>query len=282
MRGVICFLTRIPVPCGRRRRGAGASIEGVAAKCYLFPVAAVLIALPLTIISILLFRLSGLLSASPAVASSFTLIALYLITGLMHLDGLADFFDGLMAGGSEERRIKAMKDERIGIAGVFATFIILMLNYNAIRGVAVHDSIYPAFIIAELGAKLSMNTCMLAGRRFRSGGDDGDDGDGDGYRESGMGMGAVFINSCTAGRYTIAFICSLILLVASLIFTPHQGRGFGLALGLSGLFIGIMVAIIIAWLGGLKFGMVSGDMMGAANEITRTSVLLIWAIFMVQ
>jgi len=245
MRAIIAFLTRIPIPAGKELR-----IEEVAALSYLFPLVALIIAIPLTIIAILLFRV-----VSPAMAALLTLVSLYLITGLMHLDGLADFFDGLMAGGSREQRIKAMKDEKIGIAGLFATFVVLMLNFIAIMEIMVHDFSYPVFIIAELAAKLSMNTCMLAGKRFQS--------------DTGWGMGVLFIKSCTLRGYLIALACSLLL--ASI---PPISRAYPLRV--FSLFIGIMVAIIISYIGGAKFGRVSGDMMGASNEIARTAVLLIW------
>jgi len=248
MRAIIAFLTRIPIPAGKELR-----IEEVAALSYLFPLVAIIIAVPLTIIAILLFRVG----ISPAMAALFTLVSLYLITGLMHLDGLADFFDGLMAGGSREHKIKAMKDEKIGIAGLFATFVVLMLNFIAIKEIVVHDFSYPVFIIAELAAKLSMNTCMLAGKRFQS------------DTDTGWGMGALFIKSCTLRGYLIALACSLLL--ASI---PPISRAYPLRV--FSLFIGIMVAIIISYIGGAKFGRVSGDMMGASNEIARTAVLLIW------
>ena len=247
MRAIIAFLTRIPIPAGKELR-----IEEVAALSYLFPLVALIIAIPLTIIAILLFRV-----VSPAMAALLTLVSLYLITGLMHLDGLADFFDGLMAGGSREQRIKAMKDEKIGIAGLFATFVVLMLNFIAIKEIMVHDFSYPVFIIAELAAKLSMNTCMLAGKRFQS------------DTDTGWGMGVLFIKSCTLRGYLIALACSLLL--ASI---PPISRAYPLRV--FSLFIGIMVAIIISYIGGSKFGRVSGDMMGASNEIARTAVLLIW------
>jgi len=253
MRAIISFLTRIPIPtpAGKELR-----IEEVAALGYLFPFAALVIALPLTIIAVLLFRVR----ISPAIAALLTLISLYLITGLMHLDGLADFFDGLMAGGSREQRIKAMKDEKIGIAGLFATFVILMLNFIAIKEVVAHEFSYPVFIIAELAAKLSMNTCMLVGKRFQS------------ESDTGWGMGALFIKSCTIRGYLIALACSLLLASIPPISLTHT-----YPLRVFSLFIGIAVAIIISYIGGTKFGTVSGDMMGASNEIARTAVLLIWS-----
>ncbi len=246
MRATLGFLTRIPI-------GKGASIEEIASSSYLFPVAALAIALPLTLLSYLLFRyLDG------AIAAIFTLIALYLFTGLLHLDGVADFFDGMMAGGGKERRIRAMKDANIGIAGLFASFVILISNFIAIKGAS--EFIYPALLIAEVSAKLGMNTCMIAGRRF----------------EPGWGTGALFIESCTPVRYLTALACSFIIVSAATFFMPHT-----FVIGMFSLCIGITLSTIVSIMGAIKFGTVSGDMMGAANEITRTAVLLIWAIFMV-
>jgi len=48
-----------------------------------------------------------------------TLICLasgYLITGGLHLDGLMDTFDGIFAG--KQKRLKAMKDSKVGSFGV--------------------------------------------------------------------------------------------------------------------------------------------------------------------
>ncbi len=243
MRATLGFLTQLPLDKGAR-------IEDIAARCYLFPVAALAIALPLTLLALLLFHyLDG------AIAAMLTLIALYLLTGLLHLDGVADFFDGMMAGGSKERRIRAMKDARIGIAGLFASFVILISSYIAIREAG--GFLYPALLIAEVSAKLGMNTCMLTGRRF----------------EHGWGTGALFVESCTPVRYLIALACSILIVSVSTFFMPLI-----LAIGIFSLGIGIIVSITISVTGAFKFGTVSGDMMGAANEITRTSVLILWAI----
>lgn len=46
-----------------------------------------------------------------------------LITGALHEDGLADFFDGMGAGGSRERILSIMKDSHIGTYGVIALIL---------------------------------------------------------------------------------------------------------------------------------------------------------------
>ncbi len=125
MLDIISFLTQIPVRKGTK-------IEEVAAKSYLIPFVALLIGLLVTAVASVVFECSG---SAPEIAALLVLLAIYLVTGLMHLDGLADFFDGVIAGGTKEDKRRAMKDEKIGIAGLFATVFVILLSFFAIETV---------------------------------------------------------------------------------------------------------------------------------------------------
>lgn len=58
------------------------------------------------------------------------IIARILITGALHEDGLADFFDGFGGGGSNRERILSiMKDSHIGTYGVLSLILYLALLY---------------------------------------------------------------------------------------------------------------------------------------------------------
>ncbi len=62
-----------------------------------------------------------------------TLICLasgYLITGGLHIDGLMDTFDGIFAG--KKKRLKAMKDSKVGAYGVQALFFITLIQIACI------------------------------------------------------------------------------------------------------------------------------------------------------
>ena len=62
-----------------------------------------------------------------------TLICLasgYLITGGLHIDGLMDTFDGIFAG--KKKRLKAMKDSKVGSFGVQALFFITLIQIACI------------------------------------------------------------------------------------------------------------------------------------------------------
>ena len=57
-----------------------------------------------------------------------------LLTGCLHEDGLADFFDGFGGGTTRERRLAIMKDSHIGSYGVIAliVYVALMLQLPAV------------------------------------------------------------------------------------------------------------------------------------------------------
>ncbi len=259
MLDIISFLTQIPV---RKET----KIEEVAVRSYLFPFVALLIGLLVAVVAFVSF---GFLVSASEIAALLTLLSIYLITGLMHLDGLADFFDGIMASGNRREKRRAMKDEKIGIAGLFAVIFVLLLSFFAIKTVyrAIFTesnfnfdlvslySLASVFVIAEVSAKISMNTCILLGKGKEP--------------DANEGIGALFINSCSKSKYVIALVSSILI---ALIFTAFSFR-FVIV------FTGIAVAGVVSYVAKNKFGVVSGDVMGASNELARCVTLLIWAIF---
>ena len=57
----------------------------------------------------------------------------YLITGGLHIDGLMDTFDGIFAG--KKKRLKAMKDSKVGSLGVQALVFITLLQIACILNI---------------------------------------------------------------------------------------------------------------------------------------------------
>jgi len=62
-----------------------------------------------------------------------TLLAL--ITGALHLDGLADVCDGLAARGGRERFLAVMKDSQVGAVGAVGLVLGLLLKWQALAAV---------------------------------------------------------------------------------------------------------------------------------------------------
>ncbi|MBA5941783.1 MAG: adenosylcobinamide-GDP ribazoletransferase [Methanophagales archaeon] len=283
MRDLISFLTQIPVK-------KVVNIDAVTVNSHLFPFVGLLIGLIVAVVAFIVFGF--LVVAVPAraeIAALLTLLVLYLLTGLLHIDGLADFSDGLMAQGSRAEKRRAMKDAKIGIAGLFAVIILLLLSLSAIETVgaefistvAAFDfnllyldpiTVYDfaaVFIIAEVSAKLSMNTCMvlaLPGKGFVS---EGKNGAGNGNENGAVqGMGTLFIRSFSVRKYIAALLSAVLIAV---LFTAS----FYFII----VFTGVIVAFFLSYVARQNFGAISGDVMGASNELARCVTLIIFAVF---
>jgi len=70
------------------------------------------------------------------VVAAIDLGALGLLTGGLHLDGLADSIDGLFVSGDRERRLAVMRGGAIGAFGAAGVAIILLAEYGALAALA--------------------------------------------------------------------------------------------------------------------------------------------------
>ncbi|WP_131106209.1 adenosylcobinamide-GDP ribazoletransferase [Ornithinimicrobium sufpigmenti] len=110
----VAFLTRVPVPPRRR--------FDLARAAWAFPLVGGLLGLVLGTVGVLTAQPLGWLVAAVLV------VALeVLLTGALHLDGLADCADG--TGGADRRaRLRIMKDHSVGVYGVAAVVLDLLLK----------------------------------------------------------------------------------------------------------------------------------------------------------
>ena len=56
-----------------------------------------------------------------------------LLTGALHLDGLADALDGFYAGADAEERLRIMKDVQIGTMGIVGVVLLLGMKYLLLK-----------------------------------------------------------------------------------------------------------------------------------------------------
>ncbi len=113
------FLTRLPMP-----RFSVREDRKLAEAFWAFPLAGLVVGAVagFALWLCLWFGLAKTVSAVMALAM------LALLTGAMHEDGLADFWDGLGGGRTRERKLEIMRDSHIGTYGVLA----LLLCYLAL------------------------------------------------------------------------------------------------------------------------------------------------------
>lgn len=69
------------------------------------------------------------------VRSALVLVLWIVLTGALHVDGLLDSCDGLLGGGTPERRLQIMRDERTGAYAAVAGALILLTMYSALNAV---------------------------------------------------------------------------------------------------------------------------------------------------
>ena len=209
---------------------------------YLFPIVGIVIGL---IIGTLGYGLS--LYLEPLVVSLVVVASLAVITGIHHTDGLADFADGLMTRGSKEKKRKAMKDLSVGSAGIFS---IVLYAIGVIIALSLSNGmeLFKIILLSEIMAKFSM--VLMAGLG----------------NSASIGSNSPFMDSMKDKKRLL--VAGIITIIPFII----VGEMNGFIVFASG----IVVTMVLVGLSTRSFGGITGDVMGASNEITRLSSLLIF------
>lgn len=182
----------------------------------------------------------------PLLAGVCTVFALLLLTGMHHLDGLADLADAFMVRGDQKRKIAALEDSSIGIAGVASVVIYLFALISAIHSVGPWE-LWGIVIAAEVIAKLSMVITMRMGSTTDN------------------SSAAPFAKS--AKDWTnVAGAVSIGIIIASLV--------LGVA-ALGAIVIGVIVALLVVRRSIKSLGVLRGDALGAANELSRLGAVIV-------
>ncbi len=92
---------------------------------------------------ILAFALHFLrLGFSDPLAAALTLALWAMLTGALHLEGVADSGDGLLSTAPRDKRLESMRDPRVGAFGAVALGIVLITKFAAIA--SLHDTFFLA------------------------------------------------------------------------------------------------------------------------------------------
>ena len=223
MKNLMSFFTRIPI------RG---NIEKVPNEISLLPVLSLITAAIPAIILYLNIPMAFLIAV----------IVLYLVTGTLHLDGLADFSDGVMVKGDRDRKIKAMKDLNVGIAGTTSVILILLVEVFSLRYLPFYG-----IILGELNSKYSMLLAIKVKKPL------------------GKGLGFYFMNNVSRGQLILGTVLYSAILAFFSVFSIYS------------LFstLGLVFSAYTIWIAIKNFGGLNGDCIGAVGEITRAGTLLV-------
>lgn len=232
---VISFLTIIP--------SKGAELDIVAKNMYLFPIAGALIGL---IIGGAGYGLS--LYVQPLIVGLVLTGALVIITGIHHTDALCDFADGMMAKGTKEKKLKAMRDPAVGSAGVVTVVLYaagMIMSISMMKGFV----LFEAILVSELMAKFAM---VLQANRGSS---------------AWQGLSSPFTQFMKSPAKLA--VASILAIVPAIILGGITGIIVtGVTIGMSFLLLAVA---------NRSFGGISGDVFGASNELVRLASLIIFA-----
>jgi adenosylcobinamide-GDP ribazoletransferase len=253
----ISFLTTLPVPAAAASAGGAANARQALGRAGVwFPVVGLVLGLLLTGAHWLLARLF-----EPLLAAGLLVTLWAALTGGLHLDGLADCGDGLLAATTRERRLEIMRDPRLGSFGGLSLLLFVLLKVLAVAGLAADSPGGLAPVISRLAdgwallpfaiaAVTARWLLLLAGRQ-------------PGARPD--GLGAAFASGLRPGALWVAG--ALTLAVAAL----GGWRGLA-ALAAAHVAAATVFAVARARLGGL-----TGDVFGLTVELAELAVLLVFA-----
>ncbi|HZS41330.1 MAG TPA: adenosylcobinamide-GDP ribazoletransferase [Polyangia bacterium] len=231
----LAFLSRLPVPIGELEAA------DIGKATLVFPLAGALLgAIQAAAALTLGARLPPLLAAVLVVALG------ALVTGALHLDGLADMADGFGGGRTRDDVLRIMRDHAVGAYGVVAIVLVVAVKIAAIAALIGAGDGWRALVVA---AALSRWSSVPLGRFLRY------------ARRDEGGLGAAVTDHVGPAE----------LLGATLL-------AAGIAIGLCGargaIWFAVAAAVTIAI--GIesrrRIGGVTGDVMGAATELIEAAV----------
>ncbi len=234
----LSFFTRIPI--GKRDFGKTTLAQSVIA----FPIVGALIGLLEG-----LFYIETIKIGIPSNVAVWLTIGFHLLlTGGLHEDGLADSADGLAAGRDREQRLAIMRDSRIGSYGVLALITALALRANIIAYLSINFNTIAIFIAASAASRSFLAILMYNLKPARD-----------------YGLAA------RAGKPAFSESMIAILFGGALLFIT--GRTFA---SLTAIIALVALYFIIKNISEKNLGGITGDILGATQQISEILLLLIF------
>jgi adenosylcobinamide-GDP ribazoletransferase len=234
LRGAVGFLSRLPVghsePAWESFRRTPTVVPAVG---YLL---GTLVALPL------------LLPLPAATTAIVFVVGIYALTGITHVDGVADLGDALVVHGDAEDRRAVLKDTTVGTGALLA--VVLVVAGLVLAGLTLADLplvvAVAVVVTAEVGAKAALAGLVCVG---------------DAAHE---GLGSALT---TNAQPRDALVVALLAMPALLLSWPTLQVGVAVLLTAAG------VALLTYRWASSHLGGVSGDVLGATNELARVAGL---------
>jgi adenosylcobinamide-GDP ribazoletransferase len=261
-RDLLSFLT-ILIPVGGRED----FIFTTAEHLYLFPLIGGFIGLLGAVYfvgsSYIIHFLLGLVNLVIAVPTDFllklavaamTVAFLLVLTGLQHFDGLIDLGNAVGLRNLHDRKMAA----HAWTVTYSGALIAIIVEFVAFAGLFLINPLFAfgAIIAAEVSAKLAMVTIVWIGKPTHK------------------GLGSFFLQKAKKKLNLIAYVLSVLIVYPFFGLTGNPFLGF---VGVGVVLVSIPVAVVMEKVAESVFGGVSGDMIGATNEVARAVTLILLA-----
>jgi adenosylcobinamide-GDP ribazoletransferase len=181
-------------------------------------------------------------------------LALWLTIGLLvfltrglHLDGFADMLDGLGSGGTKERMLEVMKDSRIGAFGVVGLILLIGGKYLALDQIPGSPIYYSLILMTVTGRNSMVLVC------YRSP-----------YARPEGGLGKPFSGNLKPREMIISLASTAVIA-----FVLQGWKGLLLFVAICLFSLGYRFFFI------RKLGGITGDVLGAVNELSELICLLL-------
>src|SRR5215469_16139535 len=230
-----------------------------AARAVLWlPVAGALLAVPAAGV-LLAVEAGGHSAPRRLLAAALAIGVLALLTGGLHLDGLADTADGLGSRRPREEALAIMRRSDIGPFGVVALIFAVLIQITALATVSPG---WPAAAAVAAAAVTGRVAVVLA------------TGPGSPAARPG-GFGALVAGATTARARVMAaaLLLALVSGAAALAWGP-----FAALRGAAAVLAGLLAADVLRRIAKRRLGGMTGDVFGALIEVSATTVLLVLAL----
>jgi adenosylcobinamide-GDP ribazoletransferase len=261
-RDLLSFLTILILVGGRED-----FIFTTAEHLYLFPLIGGFIGLLGAVYfvgsSYIIHFLLGLVNLVIAVPTDFllklavaamTVAFLLVLTGLQHFDGLIDLGNAVGLRNLHDRKMAA----HAWTVTHSGALIAIIVEFVAFAGLFLINPLFAfgAIIAAEVSAKLAMVTIVWIGKPTHK------------------GLGSFFLQKAKKKLNLIAYALSVLIVYPFFGLTGNPFLGF---VGVGVVLVSIPVAFVMEKVAESVFGGVSGDMIGATNEVARAVTLILLA-----
>jgi adenosylcobinamide-GDP ribazoletransferase len=260
-RDLLSFLTIIPVG------GKEDFIFTTAEHLYLFPIIGAFIGvlagayfLGASIIVHFLLSLVNPIIALPTdllaklAVAAMTVAFLLVLTGLQHFDGLIDLGNAFGLRNLHDRKMVA----HAWTVTYWGALLAIIVELAAFAGLFLINPLFAfgGIIAAELSAKLAMVTIVWIGKPTHK------------------GLGSIFLQKAKKKLNIIAYGLSVLIVFPFFTFTGKPYLGL---IGVGVVLVSIPIAFVMKKVAESVFGGVSGDMIGATNEVARAVTLILLA-----